>query len=44
MNRITAIFSYIKGYIDKSLASNTLEDKEASKKIRQSWNTIFGKK
>jgi hypothetical protein len=43
MNRLTAIFSYFKGYIDKSLASNTAEDAAASEKIKTAFNIIFGK-
>jgi hypothetical protein len=44
MNKLKAIFSYFKGYIDKSLASNAIADKEASDKIKQSVDIILGRK
>lgn len=43
MNKLKAIFSYFKGYVDKSLAKNSAQDKLADEKIKQAVKTILGK-
>jgi hypothetical protein len=44
MKKLKALFNYFKGYVDKSLAKNTNQDRIASNKIKQAYKELLGKK
>ena len=44
MKRLKAIYYLLKGYVNKSFASDTVEDASADAMIKSSYDTILGRK